>query len=109
MFFKILILSIITSVAIAGNPDAPGYVEPRITFDAGKGTIRSDMAESNIVVPVKLNTMGLSIKSLMPLNDRASILLNFALSRDRSEWEGNRIKQKAFRFSIAVRFYLKGD
>lgn len=109
MFIKILILSIIASVAVAGNPDAPGYFEPRLTIGAGEGVIRSDMLESDIEMDTKLNVIGFAVESLIPFDDRASLLLNFGFNQDRIEWEGDKTKTNIFRFSIAIRFYPKGD
>ena len=109
MLIKILILSIIASVAMAGNPDAPGYFEPRITIGAGDGVIRSDMLESDINWDTSPCNIGIGIKTLTPINDYCSMTLSGNFMWSRFDWSPYRKNTKVFQFSIGMRFYLKGD
>ncbi len=105
MFIKILILSIIASVAVAGNPDAPGYIEPHISFGVGNGTTGYDMSEWD----TKPRDISISVIGLTPLSKGMSLLLSGDLQWYKSEWGQNRIDARTFQISIGIRFYLKGD
>ncbi len=109
MFKKILILSIIASVAVAGNPDAPGYFEPRLTIGAGEGVIRSDMLESDMNWDTSPRDIGIGLKALTPINDYCSMTLLGNFTWSRFDWSAYKKNTKVFQFSIGMRFYLKGD
>lgn len=109
MFIKILILSMVASMAMAGNPDAPGYFEPRLTIGAGEGIIQSDMLESDINWDTSPSDIGIGIKTLTPINDYCSMTLSGNFTWNRFDWKLYKKNTKIFRFSIGMRFYLKGD
>lgn len=108
---KIVALSLLvmSSLAIARNPDGSGYIEPRLSLGGGTGLSKSDLGNFPIKWELDNTDIGFSLVSLTPIREHISLIVNPYYSYSRLRKLGGSTGQNVHRFGaeIGLRFYLR--
>ena len=105
----ILILSVLTSMAFAENPDGKGYIEPHFIIGGGVGNSKSILLNSPL--NWELNNMdgGFSLIFVRPLGEQTSLIIKPYYSYWQVRNISKSLSQNLHQFGadIGIRFYLK--